>query len=322
MKNIMVCTLSRSLGMICNENIILAKNKLEEIGFNVNFSKNAYVTDSFISSSIKKRIFDFHDAIKNKEVDIILSVLGGYNSNQLLDYIDYDLIKKYPKIICGYSDITVILNAIYAKTGITTYLGPTFHSFAMKQGLEQTIKYFKMAINNESYYLEDPEYYSSDKWYNNQENRKFIKNNGCIVINEGVAEGTIIGGNLCSFNLLQGTSYIPSLKDKILFIEEDALVGEEFPYEFDRNLISLIQQKDFDKVKGIVIGRPQTQTKMNLTKWKKILNKKELKNIPIIINANFGHTTPNATIPIGGYCIMNTTGKNKILISSKKQNYN
>lgn len=318
MKNIMVCALSRSLGMICDENIELAKNKLEEIGFKVSFSKNANITDSFISSSISKRISDFHDAINNDNVDIILSVLGGYNSNQLLDYINYDLIEKHPKIICGYSDITVLLNAIYAKTGIVTYLGPTFHSFAMKKGLDETIEYFKKSINQQPFFLKDPTYYTSDKWYDDQENRVFIKNKGCIVINEGVTEGIIIGGNLCSFNLLQGTPYMPSLKDKIIFIEDDALVGEEFPYEFDRNLVSLIQQKDFDKVKGIVIGRAQTQTKMNVSKWKKILNKKELKNVPIIINANFGHTTPNATIPIGGYCVINTYAEEKILICQNK----
>mgnify|MGYP004665678857 CR=1 FL=1 len=314
MKNIIVCALSRSLGMICDENIELSKKKLKQLGFNVELSRNSSVTDLFISSSIEKRINDFHNALKDKNVDIILSVLGGYNCNQLLNYIDYDLIKRNPKVICGYSDITVLLNAIYAKTGIITYLGPTFHSFAMKDGLEQTVDYFLKAINHQSYYLEDPEYYSSDRWYDNQENRKFLKNKGCIIINPGHAEGTIIGGNLCSFNLLQGTPYMPKLKNKILFIEDDSLVGKEFPYEFDRNLVSLIQQKDFDKVKGIVIGRCQTQTGMTLTKWKKILNKKELKKIPIIINANFGHTTPNATIPIGGYCYIDTSKDKKIFI--------
>ena len=306
MKNIMVCALSRSLGMICEENTNLAKNKLEELGYKVNFSKNAHITDYFISSSIKQRISDFHNALKNKNVDIILSVLGGYNSNQLLNYIDYDLIKKHPKVICGYSDITVLLNAIYAKTGNITYLGPTFHSFAMKKGLEDTITYFNKAINKDKIYLDDPEYYSSDKWYDDQKNRNFLKNKGMYVINQGKTEGIIVGGNLCSFNLLQGTEYMPSLEDKILFLEDDALVGKEFPYEFDRNLVSLIQQKDFKKVKGIVIGRAQTATEMNIKKWKKILNKKELKKIPIIINANFGHTTPNATIPIGGKCIIDT----------------
>ncbi len=317
MKNILVCALSRSLGMICEENIKLAKNKLISLGYNVKFSKNAHVTDDFISSSISKRISDFHNAIKDKNVDIILSVLGGYNCNQLLKYINYNLIKKNPKIICGYSDITVLLNAIYAKTGMTTFLGPTFHSFAMKKGLEQTVEYFEKAINGEEYYLKDPEFYSSDKWYDDQENRKFIKNKGCYIINEGISEGIIVGGNLCSFNLLQGTSYMPDLQDKILFIEDDSLVGKEFPYEFDRNLVSLIQQDNFDKVKGIVIGRCQTQTGMTISKWKKILNKKELKKIPIIINANFGHTTPNATIPIGGHCRIDTNNKGKEILIGK-----
>ena len=311
MKNIRVCALSRSLKMICEENTELAKKKLEELEYNVEFSKNASIKDSFISSSIKSRVSDFHDALKDKKVDIILSVLGGYNVNQLLDYIDYDLIKKNPKAICGYSDITVLLNAIYAKTGIITYLGPTFHSFSMKKGLSNTITYFNKAMNKESYYLKDPKYYSSDRWYDDQKNRKFIENKGITIINEGKCEGTIIGGNLCSLNLLQGTKYMPSLKDKILFLEDDSLVGKEFPYEFERNLVSLIQQKDFSKVKGIVFGRCQTETGMTTTKWKKILNKKELKNIPIIIGANFGHTTPNATIPIGGTCIIDTNNKGK-----------
>lgn len=316
MKNIMVCALSRSLGMICSENIDLATKRLNQLNYNVIFSKNSNVTDLFISSSINQRVTDFHNAIKNKNIDIILSVLGGYNCNQLLNYIDYELIKKNPKVICGYSDITVLLNAIYAKTGITTYLGPTFHSFAMKKGLENTIDYFEKAISHKKYYLEDPKLFSSDRWYDNQENRKFLKNRGCVVITPGKAEGVIIGGNLCSFNLLQGTQYMPDLKNKILFIEEDSLVGKEFPYEFDRNLVSLIQQKDFDKVKAIVIGRCQTQTGMTLKKWRKILNKKELKNIPIIVNANFGHTTPNATIPIGGYCYIDTSNNQKIFIES------
>lgn len=310
----MVVSPSRSMEMICEENIKLAKEKLESLNYKVEFSENSRACDSFISSSINKRVKDLENAFTNSEIDIILTTLGGYNSNQLLDYIDYEKIRKNEKPFCGYSDITVLLNAIYAMTGIITYLGPTFQNFSMKKGFDETANYFKKAMNRESYYLKDPKFYSSDRWYDDQENRKFINNKGCYIINEGVAEGTIIGGNLCSFNLLQGTKYMPDLKDKILFIEDDALVGEEFPYEFDRNLMSLIQQKNFDKVKGIVFGRCQIAAKMNLGKWKKILNKKELKKIPIIINANFGHTTPNATIPIGGKCIIDTSNKKGLIL--------
>ncbi|MDO5568736.1 MAG: LD-carboxypeptidase [bacterium] len=316
MKNIRVIAFSRSLKMICDKNINLSKNKLESLGYNVSFSKNSSVCDLFISSSISSRVSDLNDAICDNNIDIILSVLGGYNSNQLLDYIDYDLIKKNPKKICGYSDITALLNAIYSQTGIITYLGPNFHSFAMKEGLDGTIESFQTVINGNEYVLSDPEFYSSDKWYDDQENRKFIKNNGMYIINEGQAEGLIVGGNLCTFNLLQGTKYMPDLTDKILFLEDDSLVGKEYPYEFDRNLQSLIQQPNFNKVKAIIIGRTQDATEMNITKWKKILkSKKELKKIPIIINTNFGHTTPMATIPIGGKCRIDTFVENKIIIN-------
>ena len=312
-KNIMVISPSRSLNWICEENISLAKKRLESLGYNIYFSKNAFVKDEFLSSDISERVEDIHEAFSNKNIGIILPALGGYNVNHLLDYIDYDLIKNNSKIICGYSDVVVLLNAIYAMTGITTYLGPTFHSFAMKKGLDGTIEAFQKVIDHKKYKLTDPDFYSSDKWYDDQKNRKFIKNDGMAIINDGKATGKIIGGNLCSLGLLQGTKYMPDLKDKIIFLEDDALTGVEFPYEFDRNLVSLMQQPDFCKVKGIVIGRTQTATEMTVQKWQKILDKKELKKIPIIIDANFGHTTPNATIPIGGNCTINTKKKEIIV---------
>ncbi len=311
--NIMVISPSRSLNWVCQENINRAKSKLKSLGYNIEYSKNALVKDDFLSSGIEERVADIHEAFENKNIEIILSAIGGYNANQLLDYIDYDLIKNNPKKICGYSDVAVLLNAIYAMTGITTYLGPNFHSFAMKKGLEGTIDSFQAVINGKKYQLADPEVYSSDKWYDDQENRKFIKNEGMIIINGGQATGKIVACNLCSLNLLQGTKYMPSLKDKILFLEDDALTGTEFPYEFDRNFVSLMQQLNFKQVKGIVIGRTQTATQMTIEKWAKIFDKEEVKKIPIIINTNFGHTTPNATIPIGGNCIMDTNKKEIIV---------
>jgi muramoyltetrapeptide carboxypeptidase LdcA involved in peptidoglycan recycling len=314
-KNIMVISPSRSLKYICEENTDLARKKLESLRYKVIFSKNSYIKDEFLSSSISERIEDLHNAFSDNNVGIILTALGGYNANQLLDYIDYDLIKNNPKIICGYSDITVLLNAIYSMTGITTYLGPTFHSFAMKYGLEETIKSFQSIINKKKYKLIDPEIYSSDKWYDDQENRIFIKNAGMIVINHGKAIGKIIGGNLCSLNLLQGTKYMPSFKNKILFLEDDALIGSEFSYEFDRNLVSLMMQQNFDEIKGIIIGRTQSEANMTINKWRKILYKQILRKTPIMINANFGHTTPNATIPIGGNCSIDTF-KKEILVWS------
>ena len=122
-----------------------------------------------------------------------------------------------------------------------------------------------------------------------------------FIINEGEAEGKIIGGNLCTFNLLHGTKYMPDLEDAILFIEDDGMAEKAFMWEFDRNLQSLIMQKGFEKVKGIVIGREEKNSAMTKERWIKLIKgKKELNNIPVIAGADFGHTTPIFTFPIGG----------------------
>jgi len=158
-----------------------------------------------------------------------------------------------------------------------------------------------MLTENNEIKIESSKEWSDDTWFINQEKREFIPNEGMFVINEGTAEGTAIGGNLCTFNLLQGTEYMPDLADKILFVEDDEMAGELFYTEFDRNLQSLIHQKDFDKVKGIVIGRAQKKCNMTREKWIKLIKSKhELDNIPVIAGADFGHTTPIFTFAIGG----------------------
>jgi len=93
---------------------------------------------------------------------------------------------------------------------------------------------------------------------------------------------------------------MPDISNSILFIEDDDMTGDYFGVEFDRNLQSLIHQPNFDKVLGIVFGRFQKKSKMTIEKLKYIVDtKEELKNIPILANADFGHTNPMITFPIG-----------------------
>lgn len=296
---------SKSMKVLTKEQIDNAKIKLENMGFKVSYGKHVFESDEYYEcASINSRLEDFNEALKDKNVKCIIAARGGYNVNQLLDKIDYELVNKNKKIICGFSDITALLNAIYKKTGIQTFSGPVFSNFGMKRGFEYTEEYFKkILMNDEKIEIKSSEFFSDDKWYKNQEERNFIKNNGIKIINEGNCSGTIIGGNLCTLNLLQGTEYMPSLKNTILFIEDDNETGDNFFVEFDRNLESLMQQKDFKYVKGIVFGRAQLGSKMTDEKWELMLKTKEkLKNIPIVINADFGHTTPVFTFPIGGKC--------------------
>lgn len=290
---------SRSMGILSQETKEVAKKRFEDMGLKLTFGNHVEEIDEFMSSSIESRIEDLHDAFMDKNVKAVITTIGGHNSHQLLRYIDFELIKNNPKIICGFSDITILSNSIYAKTGITTYYGPHFSTFGMEKGIEYTIEYFKKCLmNNESIKVESSSKWSDDAWYLDQENREFIENKGYKIINEGKASGKIVGGNLCTLNLLQGTEYMPSLKDSILFIEDDCLT---FPENFDRDLQSLIHLPDFQYVKGIVIGRFQKESKITDEMLEKIIKtKKELNNIPVISNADFGHTTPAFTFPIGG----------------------
>jgi muramoyltetrapeptide carboxypeptidase LdcA involved in peptidoglycan recycling len=218
-----------------------------------------------------------------------------------LQFIDWEVIKSNPKPIIGSSDITVLLNAIYAKTNIKTYFGPNFLKFGMKIGLDDTLKYFKECLfDNKKYNILPSKKWSDDNWYKNQDKRNFYNNDGFIICNPGTAKGKTVGGNLCSLNLLQGTEYMPSLKDSVLFIEDDDLAGENTFGEFNRNLQSLLQLPDAKKIKGILVGRFSQKCFMTKEKIKYIFqSQKELKNIPIIADVDFGHCDPFVTFPIG-----------------------
>ena len=220
-----------------------------------------------------------------------------------VEALDYEAIKENPKIFCGFSDITALSNAIHAKTGLVTYSGPHYSSFGMLKGFEYTLEYFKkMFFQEEEFEIKASENWSDDAWFIDQENRKFEKHEGMFIINEGEAEGNIVGGNLCTLNLLQGTPYMPNIENKILFLEDDNLSGDVFLMEFDRNLQSLMHMPEFKTVKGIVLGRAEVASCMTVEKWTKLIkNKPELAHIPVIGNANFGHTTPIMTFPVGGH---------------------
>ncbi len=290
---------SRSLAIISEESKKIADKRLSELGFKISFGKHVEEKDEFLSSPIESRIQDLHEAFSDPNIKAILTVIGGFNSNQLLQYIDWDLIKQNPKIFCGFSDITALNNAIYAKSGLVSYSGPHYSTFGQELYFDYTLEYFKKCLLSEQLFeISVSDKWSDDLWYKNQKERNLIENDGFLIINEGESSGTIIGANLCTLNLLQGTEFFPGLVNSILFIEDDE---ESLSHTFDRDLQSLIHLPDFKDVKGIVIGRFQKASKItNDILIKIIKSKKELNNLPIIANVDFGHTDPRITFPIGG----------------------
>ena len=298
---------SFSMELIPKPVLEISKKRLEDMGFVVTFGKNTDKKDIFESSSAEERLTDLMEAFSDKTVKGIITAIGGYNVNYLLDNIDWKVIKNNPKFFCGFSDITVLSNAILTKTGLVTFSGPNFRNFGQEKYFDYTLENFKrVAIENEAFLVDISEFWSDDKWTKNQEKRKLIKNKGWWIINEGEASGIVVGGNLCSLNLLQGTEYMPEIENKVLFIEDDSMstVGE-----FSRNLQSLMHLKDFGKVKGVVFGRFQKKTKMTRKKITELVKtKKELSRIPIIGNVDFGHTDPKITFPIGGEVLIISRG--------------
>lgn len=289
----------RSLAIISKENREIANKRFEEMGLKLSFGKYVEEIDEFVSSSIEARVEDLHDAFIDPNIKAISTVIGGFNSNQLLRYLDWDLIKGNPKILCGFSDVTALNNAFFAKTGLVTYSGPHYSTFGQKLYFDYTLDYFKKCLFlNTPLEIKPSSDWSDDLWFKDQKDRKLIKNSGWLIINKGKAEGIIIGGNLCTFNLLQGTEYFPSLKGVVLFIEDDE---ESQPHHFDRDLQSLIHLPEFDGVRGIVIGRFQKASGMTKDKLVKIIKSKpEISELPVIANADFGHTDPKITYPVGG----------------------
>lgn len=307
---------SRSMSVISVPNKAIATEALEKLGLEVTFGEHVDECDVMLSSSVESRVSDLHQAFADSSVQAIITILGGYNSNQMLDAINYELIKQNPKIFCGFSDITALGNAIFHKTGLVTYSGLHFSSFAMQKGLDYSLEAFKrIFFSTDKLDILPSKEWSDDAWYIDQNNRTFLKTGSYNVIHPGSVQGKIIGGNLGTLQLLRGTPYMPSLDGAILFLEEVSASSADVN-EFDRNLHSFTQAPDFKGVKALILGRFENAFGMTEEKLRLILSKPALRDLPIITNVDFGHTTPMFTFPIGGEALVtgDSTGNVTIII--------
>lgn len=269
---------------------------MEASGFKVKFGKYVFEDTLGYGTSPEKRATDINWAFKDDEVKTIMCVKGGEDSNTTLDYIDYEMIKKHPKIICGFSDNTSILNAIHEKTGLVTYHGPTFKSLTSWEtgyAYKQFIKTF--AENTESLIMGEPE----DEY---------------TTIQAGQATGELVGGNLSLFTKLVCGKYAVNLQDKILFLEE--LGFEAAPEMVNSNIYYLKQNGIFDRIAGLWIGNYEHPSKVSIEKIIKNAIGDEYK-FPIIKSDNFGHIDKKIIIPIGTKAEINTNEKIKIKLVEK-----
>jgi muramoyltetrapeptide carboxypeptidase len=290
---------SHSLAIISPDVRTLATERLESLGLVVTFGKHVEECNEFVTSAIESRISDLHDAFLDPNVKAIMAVIGGYAANQLLPYLDWNVISQNPKPLIGYSDTTVLQVAMYTKVGIISYSAPAFSTFGQRKYFDFTFDSFKAcAMEDKPFILTESKEWTDDLWFLDQQDRHPVMNEGWSYSGSGSAAGTLMGGNLNTLRLLQGTEYFPSLSETILFLEDDDLTTFSI---FDRELESLTQLPSFAGVKGLVLGRFQKKSEITKSKIETLIrSKKALQSMPIIYDVDFGHTSPLHTFPIGG----------------------
>ena len=277
---------------IINENIEeinRAKQIIESKGFKVKFSKNLFSNTNGYSATALEKAQDINAMFLDKEVKMIWCAKGGENSNTVLDYLDYEIIRNNPKIICGYSDITSLTNAIYQKTSLVTFSSTNFKTIATDEtdySLDEVIKRF-VEGSFELGQVDDKE----------------------ITINDGIAEGTLIGGNLSLIYGLTCGKYALDYQDKILFLEE--LGFESEPSLVSNHLYYMKQNGVFDKIKGLWIGNYEHESGISLEKIVLDTLENDIK-FPIIKCNYFGHIEKKTVIPIGTKARIDTVKDKKV----------
>lgn len=286
---------------------------LETMGFKVRVEKNALKRKNWVSGSVKERVADIHFAFRNKKVKAIICTIGGNHSNQLLKYLDFELIRNNPKIFLGYSDITVLHNAIYKKAGLRTFYGPCIISEFGEYPdiLSFTKNYFeKTLIEGIVGSIKQSEEWTDEllDWFNvelHKKTRTMFPNTGYEWWKKGSVVGEIFGGAIPSVNHLLGTEYEINFKNKVFFLDlpEGYNPGENLSMaDVDAYLADLFNAGVFYKIKGLIIGRPygyrDDMEKYNQLK-EIIINYTKDTNYPILFNVDFGHTSPMITIPLG-----------------------
>lgn len=304
-----VLALSRSLGGVMQQagltesDINLAVRTLESMGLHVSFGRHVRECNEHLTASIQHRLEDLTEALENPSVKGILAVSGGVGAVQLLEDLPWDLVRRYPKMLCGYSDIAYVCNAMLARSSLVSYYGPNFTSFMMRKGAEYTVNNFRRCLFDEGpLALEPAKTWSDDAWHKEQEKRDFLTNDGLWLVQQGEAEGRIVGGSAWCLNMLQGTAYFPSLSDVVLFLEQPG-EGKATLMALDSALRSLAMQREFSQVRAVVLGRYSRSSGVNQQNLAKLIGEiPALRRLPVAANCDFGHTTPVATVPIGGRC--------------------
>ena len=271
-------------------------------GFSVKRGKLWGRADAYRSGTPQERADEFNTLLHDPEVDILMASVGGQVTNGMLPYIDYGYYKTHPKPVIGMSDVTALLLAIYAKTGVPVYYGSNFvTSYArLSPYRDIALKSLCDVLNFEdSHEYVFPEYYSDDviEWTEELSEEKQIPNE-IVTVSGGKVKGRLIGGNLYTMGNIWGTPFMPEIRrGDILFIEDT----EEWACGVECRLGQLKISGVFDLIGGLIIGKCRQFEHYGTEKkyYEFIYDYLERPGFPVLAECDLSHCAPMLTIPIG-----------------------
>jgi muramoyltetrapeptide carboxypeptidase len=269
--------------------VTVARESLEALGLEVKVGEHVLSRHGYLSGTDKERAADINRFFKDDSIRAVLPIRGGWGSSRVLPHLDFDEIRRKPKIVLGYSDITALHLAIHAKTGLVTFHGPN----GMGRWDTWSVEYVKRVLfNGEAVTFENPKALADRNSLTQTENR-------VQTITPGTARGRLIGGNLTVMTTILGSPYVPSTDGAILFIED---VGEDL-YRIDRMFTQLKLAGILDRIRGFVFGTCAEcgpgEGFASLTLEEIFADHIKPLRIPAWFGAMIGHQTPQWTLPVG-----------------------
>ena len=269
--------------------VAIARESLEALGLNVRVGQHVLSRHGYLAGTDKDRAADINGFFADDDVRAVLPIRGGWGSSRVLPHLDYDLIRRNPKVVVGYSDITALHLAIQAKTGLVTFHGPN----GLGRWDSWSLEYFRRVMfAGEAVTMENPTKLSDRNALVQTEHR-------VQTIHAGRARGRLLGGNLTVLTAILGSPYVPSFDGAVLFLED---VGEDL-YRVDRMFTQLKLAGVLDRLRGFVFGTcaecEPGEGFASLTLEEILGDHIKPLGIPAWFGAMIGHQAPQWTVPVG-----------------------
>jgi muramoyltetrapeptide carboxypeptidase len=269
--------------------VTIVRESLEALGLKVKIGDHVLARHGYLAGSDRDRAADINGFFRDSSIRGVLAIRGGWGSSRVLPHLDYDAIRRNPKVLIGYSDITALHLGIHARTGLVTFHGPN----GMGRWDSWSLDYFKRVLfGGEAVLMQNPAMLSERNALTPTEHRT-------QTITAGTARGRLLGGNLTVLTTILGSPYVPSFDGAVLFLED---VGEDL-YRVDRMLTQLKLAGILDQIRGLVFGTcaecEPGEGFASLTLEEILADHVKPLGVPAWFGAMIGHQTPQWTVPLG-----------------------